>query len=43
MVIGNSGGNVHFNVNTTVSGDFTVMPGGSFSVAAGKTMTVNTP
>ncbi len=43
LLISNTGGNVHFDVNTTVNGDFTVSPGGSFTVASGKTMSVTNP
>lgn len=36
VIINNAGGNVTFNVNTTVNGEFTVMPGASFNVATGR-------
>jgi PKD repeat protein len=40
VMISKSGANVDFNVNTTVNNSFQVMPGASFNVLSGKTLTV---
>lgn len=38
VVIGNTGGNVNFNSDTRVTGAFSILPGGDFSVTNGKTL-----
>lgn len=40
IIINNTGGNVNFSNNTNVTGNFLVMPGGSFTVSTGKTLNV---
>lgn len=40
LIIANSAGTVNFPLNTIVTGNFQVMPGGAFVVTTGKTLTV---
>lgn len=40
LVLDNAGGSLDFNVNTVISGELTVMPGGAFTVTSGKTLQV---